>query len=237
MPKRWANTPPRSMSPTTMAGMPARTASPRLTMSCSQQVDLGRAARRPRRPRRRSGRAATPAHRPRRPPGLLGGLVRGRLLHTHGAAQHDHLRGAFARRLEQDRVHGHLGLGARRDRLEPLGPADLAPFGGDHGVERHVLALERAPRLTPRRARTRQSPATNVDLPASDVVPHTMSAPCIPVVLAGMAHMDHKEHLTRRPRAHKCGRTPSVARQGGAPNPKGGVRGCETEGRLPGAAG
>ena len=107
-----------------------------------QQVDLGRAAGAladhdvvPGAQRRQ--RTVDDVHQ-----GLLGGLVRGRLLQTGGAAQHDHLGGPLPRRLEQDRVHGHLGLGAGRDGLEPLGPADLTSLAGDHGIERHVLALE-----------------------------------------------------------------------------------------------
>ena len=61
-----------------------------------------------------------------------------------------------------------------------------------------------------------------VDLPASDVVPHTINAPFTAAVLSAMAvHIDFtKRHLTRPPVEHTtCGCTPSVARQGGAPEP------------------
>ncbi len=74
---------------------------------------------------------------------VLGVAVRGGVLHGERAAHQHDLRGAFGCGLEEDRVHGDLGLGAGGDGLEPLGPAYLAAAGRDHGVQRHVLALER----------------------------------------------------------------------------------------------
>ena len=58
-------------------------------------------------------------------------------------ALNHHLGAGLGLRLEQHRVH----VGDRRDaagaRLQRLGPADLAAVGGDRGVVRHVLRLER----------------------------------------------------------------------------------------------
>ncbi len=106
------------------------------------EVDLGRAPRplqhdelvlgaqrlerrRHRRPQRRA--AVTPGQRRqlgRRPAG------------------HDDLGARVGLRLEQHRVHPHVGLDAGRTRLQPLGDADL-PAVDDAGVVRHVLGLER----------------------------------------------------------------------------------------------
>ena len=138
-----ANTPPRSMSPTSTVGMRAVPGEPHVDEVVRPQVDLGGAAgpladddvvaggelvvRR----ERRLGQGGPPAgerrgvERPRRPP-----------THHHVAAQ-------VAAGLEQHRVHRGLGLGAGREGLHPLRTADLGPVGGDHGVVGHVLRLER----------------------------------------------------------------------------------------------
>src|SRR2546425_938980 len=58
------------------------------------------------------------------------------------AAHHD-LRAVLTLGLQEDRVHVDGRLDAGGLRLRGLGPADLAPVGGDGGVERHVLRLER----------------------------------------------------------------------------------------------
>src|SRR5262249_55837712 len=44
---------------------------------------------------------------------------------------------------EQDGVQGRLRLDPGRGGLHRLGPADLRAVPGDHGVQRHVLRLER----------------------------------------------------------------------------------------------
>ena len=72
----------------------------------------------------------------------LGPLVVRRLPGLERAAHDDDLRRALAGRLEQDGVHGRLGLDPGRHRLDPLGPADLGTLGGHHRVQRHVLPLE-----------------------------------------------------------------------------------------------
>jgi hypothetical protein len=64
---------------------------------------------------------------------------------AHLAAD-DELRRAVALRLEQDRVHVDAGRDAAGDRLGRLRAADLATVGGDGGVVRHVLRLERSDR-------------------------------------------------------------------------------------------
>ena len=60
----------------------------------------------------------------------------------HAALDHD-LAAGLALGLQQHRVHVHGGRDAGRPRLQRLGPADLAAIGGDGGVVRHVLRLER----------------------------------------------------------------------------------------------
>ena len=58
-------------------------------------------------------------------------------------ALHHDLRADLALRLQQDRVHVHRRRHAAGARLQRLGAADLAAVGGDGGVVRHVLRLER----------------------------------------------------------------------------------------------
>ena len=58
-------------------------------------------------------------------------------------AAHDHLTARVAARLEQNRVHAHVRLDARRLSLHDLCAPHFQPVAGDKTVERHVLALER----------------------------------------------------------------------------------------------
>ncbi len=74
--------------------------------------------------------------------GPLGQEPAGRQL-TPGLPHQDDVTAAIAARLEQDRVHRGLRLGAGRDGLDPLRPADLGAVGTDHRVVRHVLRLVR----------------------------------------------------------------------------------------------
>ena len=62
---------------------------------------------------------------------------------AHDLSVHDHLTAGVCRRLQQDRVHPHIRRDARRLRLHHLRPPHLAALGGDEGVQRHILALER----------------------------------------------------------------------------------------------
>ena len=62
---------------------------------------------------------------------------------AHRAAEHDHLAAPVAARLEQHRVHPRVGLQARGRGLHGLRSPDLRAVGGDEGVQRHVLGLER----------------------------------------------------------------------------------------------
>ena len=81
-------------------------------------------------------------HHPRQELGLPRPVFR----RPHGAgalAVDDHLGAGIALRLEQHRVHMDRRRPPRRPRLKRLGPADLAAVGGDRGVVRHVLRLER----------------------------------------------------------------------------------------------
>ena len=59
-----------------------------------------------------------------------------------GAAEHDDLAAVVAFRLHEHRVHPHVGLDARGERLQVLRDPDLAA-GDDARVVRHVLRLER----------------------------------------------------------------------------------------------
>ena len=85
------------------------------------------------------------------------GLVRvvGHRVHVvDGAAVDDHLRTLVAGRLEQDRVHRHRWFQPAGLRLHRLRATNLATLGGDRGIERHILRLERhhAPTVTRKNA-------------------------------------------------------------------------------------
>ena len=54
----------------------------------------------------------------------------------------DDLRGAVARRLEQERIHVRMARHASRFGLHSLRTAQLKAIGSDKGVQRHVLRLE-----------------------------------------------------------------------------------------------
>ena len=59
-------------------------------------------------------------------------------------ALHHDLRADIALGLQQHGVHVHARRHPRGARLQRLGAADLAAVGGDRGIVRHVLRLERA---------------------------------------------------------------------------------------------
>ena len=61
---------------------------------------------------------------------------------AHRLAQVNQLTGAVALGFEQDWIHGHLGLQARRPGLQGLGVGHLAPGLIHPGIETHVLALK-----------------------------------------------------------------------------------------------
>ena len=61
---------------------------------------------------------------------------------AHRLAQVNQLTGAVALGFEQHRIHGHLGLQARRPGLQGLGVGHLAAGLVHPGIEAHVLALE-----------------------------------------------------------------------------------------------
>ena len=73
----------------------------------------------------------------------LPGLIVARPHRRDHAALHDHLRADLALRLEQHGIHVNRRRDAGRPRLQRLRPPDLAAIGGDGGVVRHVLRLER----------------------------------------------------------------------------------------------
>ncbi len=58
------------------------------------------------------------------------------------AAEHHDLAPVVAFRLHQDRIHPHVGLDLRRQRLQVLRDTDLAAVD-DAGIVGHVLRLER----------------------------------------------------------------------------------------------
>src|SRR6185503_12184798 len=113
-----ANTPPRSMSPVTMTGRPARALADDHVVGVPQpgqavQGDL---------PQPRRVRAV---------PHRVGfGLE---------VAQYDDLAAAVTARLEQHGVHVGGRLDAGRGRLHGLSPADLGAVQGHERVQRHVL--------------------------------------------------------------------------------------------------
>ncbi len=74
---------------------------------------------------------------------LLQVRVRERVDVRQRPALHHDLAAAVAARLEQDGVHVGRRLDAAGGGLGGLRPADLGAVGGDVGVERHVLRLER----------------------------------------------------------------------------------------------
>ena len=143
VPYRAANTPPRSMSPTTTTGSPAARASPMLAMSVSRRlISAGLPA---------PSQMTTSYSARRSVEAVQGDLeqVPGVRAVLGGAdlvarlAEHDDVGAGVAARLEQHRVHPRVWLDARRRGLHGLGPADLGAVWGDEGVEGHVLGLER----------------------------------------------------------------------------------------------
>ncbi len=142
-PARAAITWPRSMSPTRATGTPAAWAKPMLAMSPARrlvsaglprpldqhQVGLG-------------GQLAIGRHSGRQQVGLQA-LEGPRLVVSDHLAQHHHLGPDVALGLQQNRIHLDRRRGAAGQRLQGLGPADLAAVGGDRGVVGHVLRLER----------------------------------------------------------------------------------------------
>ena len=235
VPKRWANTPPRSMSPTTMAGRPARTARPRFTMSCcnrlisaglpapSQTTTSYRARSDASAPSTTSTRVSLedwyeaascrPAARPstttweaRSPVGLS----RTGFMATSGSAPAATAWSHWARP------------------ISPPSPVTMA-------LSDMFWPLKGAT-ATPCRARTRQSPATTVLLPASEVVPQTINAPFTAAVLSAIGPIDPKRHLTGHPSAHKCVHTFGRS-SGRRTEPTGRCAWMRERGRLPGQPG
>ena len=138
-----ANTPPRSMSPTTITGRCAARASPMFAMSVARRlISAGLPA-----PSQittsysRRNCARLSVGQAQQPGGVL--PVLGRVDLALRAPEHHHLAAPVAAGLEQHRVHPRVGLDARRRGLHGLGPADLGAVGGDERVQRHVLRLER----------------------------------------------------------------------------------------------
>ena len=171
VPNSAANSPPRSMSPTTTVGRSGVPGQAHVHVVAGAQVDLGRAAgalgddhvvpagqvvvRRV----RRLGEVPAPA------------LPVGRGDRAAGPAHHHDVAAGVTTGLEQDRVHRGLGLGARGARLDPLGPADLAlPSAQTIELFDMFCALYGAT-LIPRRCNARHSPVVTMLLPASEVVP------------------------------------------------------------------
>ena len=129
------------------------------------------------RPRRSASAPSTTSAQRR-----LGALVRRRRSRIrHGRPMTITWLRPVRRRLEQDRVHGHLRLGSRPPAPGPPGPGrSRAPSAVTTELSDMFWALNGAtgPRDGPAAGTAR--PPTVV-LPALDAVPHTMSAPCIPV--------------------------------------------------------
>ena len=157
VPTRLAITPPRSMSPTSTTGTSAARAKPMLAMSLGAQVDLGRRARAFDQHEIALGREASEAVEHGAQQLGLQSLILARLGVADDLALHHDLRADIALGLQQHRVHVHAERHARGARLQRLGAADLAAVGGDRGVVRHVLRLERAHTKAAAREGARQS--------------------------------------------------------------------------------
>ena len=139
------------------------------------QIDLGRRARAFDQHEIAFAREASEAVEHRAQELGLQSLIFARLGVAHHLALHHDLRADIALGLQQHRVHVDAERNAGGTRLQRLGAADLAAVGGDRGVVRHVLRLERADTKTTARKSARQ-PATSNDLPTSDPVPWIMMA-------------------------------------------------------------
>jgi hypothetical protein len=107
------------------------------------QVDLRRAAGALDEHQVTTVREPSEAFQHSRQQGRLQRLIIARLGRAEDAALHHHLRADLGLRLEQHGVHVGVGWDAARARLQRLGATDLAAVGGDGGVVRHVLRLER----------------------------------------------------------------------------------------------
>ncbi len=143
VPARAAMTPPRWMSPTSTTGMSAARAKPKLAMSLARRFT--------------SEALPAPSTRTRSAVGSelgMGGQHLGQQLaalppvvtrreRADAAAADDELGAALVLGLQQHRVHGGDRVAPRGAGLQRLGPPDLAAIGGDGGVVRHVLRLER----------------------------------------------------------------------------------------------
>ena len=143
MPCSAANTPPRSMSPTTITGRSAARASPMFAMSVARRLisaGLPAPSQITTSYSRRSCARLSAARSSSR-----AACCRYSTASTSpsGLPEHHHLAAPVAAGLEQHRVHPRVGLDARRRGLHGLGPADLGAVGGDERVQRHVLRLER----------------------------------------------------------------------------------------------
>ena len=73
---------------------------------------------------------------------MLAAVILHRAHVAHDLPVHDHLAADVGRRLQEDRVHAHVGREARGLGLHDLRAAHLAARGGDERVEGHILALE-----------------------------------------------------------------------------------------------
>ncbi len=203
VPYRAANTPPRSMSPTTMAGKPAALATRRLTMSWSsrlisaglpapsQMTTSNRAAgRRGRRGPSSAGRA-WPRGRRRRPGGPTGRPSTTTWL-----------------------VRSPVGL-SRMGFMATSGSTPAAsactpwarPISWPDGVTKELSAMFWAlngATLTPRRASSRHRPVTTCSCRRRCVVPHTIRAP-------GSRRLQRRRPggPGRRRRAPRCGPCPA----------------------------
>ena len=221
VPNMAANTPPRSMSPTTTTGRPAVASQTHVDVVACPQIDLGRAscslgdddvearAQIVERPKCRFSENGSTGH-----------PSRGRQL-AERFSHEDDVRAKVAPRLEEHRIHGRFGRHASGQRLQPLRPPYLRAIGTDHGVVRHVLSLEgrnsmpsasqpstqsgRDEGLPGVRSRPGDKEAAREDRP-SPVLGH---------------HANEPHHPVRPPRPVITGRSTRVRGRGGSPRPIG----------------
>ncbi len=105
----------------------------------------------------------------------------------------DDLAAYIAAGLEQNGVHPHVRLDARRLSLHDLCAPHLQPVAGDKTVERHVLALERRDTVSVLRKNRGRAPRRAGFLPAPLMVPCTIMhfarlIPTPPAVFSAIVH-------------------------------------------------
>ena len=197
--------------------MPARRARPRFTRSCVEQVDLGRAAGAladddvEAGAERRPGRASTTSTSARLAPVVGGPPPRRPIGRPMTTTSEERSPVGFSRTGFMATSGSAPAATACSHWARPISP----PSAVTMAFSDMFWPLNGAT-ATPRRARSRHSPTVTVDLPASEEVPQTMSAPFMARVLhRSRCEAAQREPLDRGPRQHtwcKPWRSPRTSR-------------------------